>query len=258
MLKSYIKTALRTIAKNRVYSFINILGLTIGLWTCMIVATVVIDDLSYDRQWSQGDNLYRIITVYKMGEGLYDRSASSWVGLPPELEKNYSEVETYSELSLYPLRLKLHETDDNGIEAQTLNADTSFWKMLDIKILSGNPRQYIEGSRNLLITESFAAKFFPKQNPVGQIIYDLPSYQNKPNAYLITGIIKDIPGNTHLRADIIRVKKRRVEELNKEQFGTFSQNYILMKPGTDMKLFADKVNRWYKGFITKNEPMQFE
>lgn len=258
MLKNNIKTAFRTIAKNRVYSFINILGLTVGLWACMIVATVVIDDLSYDRQWSRTNDLYRIVTVSsKMGEGLYNRSASSWAGLPSELKKNYPEVETYSELSLYPIRLKLNETDENGIEVQTLNADTSFWKMLDIKVLAGNPRQYVEGNRNLVITENFAAKFFSKQNPVGKIIYDLPSYEDKPNAYLIIGIIKDIPGNTHLRADIIRVKKRRVEELNKEQFGTFSQNYILMKPGTDMKLFADKVNRWYKGFITKDEPMQF-
>ena len=116
----------------------------------------------------------------------------------------------------------------------------------------------MEGNTNLLITESFAANFFPKQNPVGQIIYDLPSYEDKPNAYLITGVIKDIPGNTHLRADIIRVKKRRVEELKKEQYGSYLQNYFLIKPGTDMKKFTDKVNQWYKSFITKNEPMQFE
>ena len=244
MLKNYIKTAFRTIAKNRVYSFINILGLTIGLWAGMVVATIVIDDLSYDRQWSHTNDLYRIITVNKMGDGLYNRSVSSWAALLPELEKKYPEVETYSELALYPLRLKLNETDENGIEVQTLRADTSFWKMLDLKILAGNPRQYVEGSSNLVITESFAAKYFPKQNPVGQIIYDLPTYEEKPNAYLITGVIKDIPGNTHLRADIIRVKKRRVEELSKEQSGTFSQNYILMKPGTDMKLFTDKVNQW--------------
>ena len=258
MLKNYIKTAFRTIAKNRVYSFINILGLTIGLWAGMVVATIVIDDLSYDRQWSHTNDLYRIITVNKMGDGLYNRSVSSWAALLPELEKKYPEVETYSELALYPLRLKLNETDENGIEVQTLRADTSFWKMLDLKILAGNPRQYVEGSSNLVITESFAAKYFPKQNPVGQIIYDLPTYEEKPNAYLITGVIKDIPGNTHLRADIIRVKKRRVEELSKEQSGTFSQNYILMKPGTDMKLFTDKVNQWYKGFVTKGEAMQFE
>ena len=92
MLKNYIKTAFRTISKNRVYSFINILGLTIGLWACMIVATIVIDDLSYDRQWSRANDLYRIVTVNKMGDGLYNRSGSSWAGLPPELEKNYPEV----------------------------------------------------------------------------------------------------------------------------------------------------------------------
>src|SRR5215813_559855 len=109
MLKNYFRTAWRSLLKNKVYSSINIVGLTIGLCSCLLVATVVIDDFSYDKQWSKGDNLYRIISINKMGEGLYDRFANSLSGLAPELKKNYPEVESYSSVSQSELWLRLNE-----------------------------------------------------------------------------------------------------------------------------------------------------
>ena len=75
-----LKTAFRAITHNKVYSSINILGLTIGLAACMIVATVVIDDLSYDRQWKNSARLYRVVTVDRKGEGLYNRTPHTFVG----------------------------------------------------------------------------------------------------------------------------------------------------------------------------------
>jgi len=105
MIKKYFQTAARVLLKNKMYSFINITGLTLGLWACMIVANVVLDDLSYDKQWSRKDDLYRIITVNKMGEGLNERNAASFAGLAPELKKNYPEVETYSQLYTSPLKI---------------------------------------------------------------------------------------------------------------------------------------------------------
>lgn len=97
MIRNHIKTAWRTMVKNKMYSFINILGLTVGLCACMIVATVVVDDLSYDRQWQKGDGLYHIISVNKMGDGLYDRFASSFTGVGNSLKNDFPEVQTVSE-----------------------------------------------------------------------------------------------------------------------------------------------------------------
>ncbi len=258
MLKNYFKTAWRTITKNKIYSSINILGLTIGLCACMIVGTVVMDDLSYDRQWSKGDNLYRILSVNKMGEGLYDRNGSSFTGLGTTLKNDYPEVEAVAELSTMKQRLKLNDSDPNGVEVNSLRADTSMWQMLDIKVLEGAPRKYVAGTVNVIISESFRKKFFPSESPVGKTIYDVPSYSDKPSPFLITGVIKDIPSNTHLRADIIILQKGRNEVLYKEQYGTFSQNYVLMKPGTDMPQFVKKLNNWYAGFVTAENPLQWE
>src|SRR6185437_12344618 len=257
MFKNYFKTAWRSLVKNKIYSTINILGLTIGLCACMLVATVVIDDLSYDKQWSRSHDIYRIISINKMGDGLYDRSSSSFVGLKSALQNNFPEVEATAEISNYSTRFKLDNTDANGIKVSTLNADTSLWKMLDMQVLEGNPKKYIAGDNtNLVITESFRRKFFSNQNPVGKIIYSVPVYNDKPGSYVITGVIKDLPSNSVFRSEAIVVNKPRNEELYKQQGGTLSENYVLLKRGTDVQKFTDKVNKWYAGFVTVKNTYQ--
>lgn len=257
MIKNYFKTALRMVVKNRIYSLINILGLTIGLGACMIVATVVIDDLSYDRQWSKGSNLYRIVSVNKIGAGVYTRSYTSSAGLASKLKADYPEVEAMAAMTTIKERLKLNDNNANGVEVAALRADTSFWKMLDTKVLAGNPEKYVEGSPNIVITESFRNKFFAKADPVGKILYNLPAYGEK-SPYLITGVIKDLPSNSVLRAEIVMLEKSRSEVLDKYQSGTYSQNYILMKTGTDVDKFADKINKWYAGFVSVNYQFEFQ
>ena len=258
MFKNYFKSAFRTITKSRVYSLINILGLTIGLGACMIVATVVIDDLSYDTQWSKGKDLYRIIAINKMGDGLYDRSSYSFAGLGPKLKNEFPEVKVVAGISHYKLRLKLNENDPYGVDVSALRADTAVWKMLDFKVLNGNPRKYVEGTLNIVISESFRKKFFSKENPVGKIIYDVPSYTEKATPFLITGVIKDIPSNTVFRSDIILLQKPRIEDLKTQEYGSFSENYILLKSGTNIAQFTQKINKWYAGYVESKNPYQFK
>lgn len=259
MIKNYFKTALRTITKNKMYSFINILGLTIGLCACMIVATVVVDDLSYDKHWSKGDDLYRIISVNKMGDGLYDRFGSSFTGVGNALKNDFPEVQAVAELSISSdEQFRIAQQDEMGIKAVTLQTDTSALQMLDFKVINGSPKHYVDGISNVMITKSFAEKYFFNKNPVGEKIYSIPIYNDEPTEHLITALIEDLPSNSVLRSEVVVLKKPRNEEVNKKQWGTFSQNYILMKPGTDMKQFTAKVNQWYADFVEVKDPYQFE
>ena len=259
MFRNYFKTAWRTMTKNKMYSFINILGLTIGLSACMIVATVVLDDLSYDKQWSKGNDLYRIISVNKMGDGLYDRYASSFTGVGNVLKNDFPEVQTVAELSIRSdQQFRITQQDEMGIKAVALYADTTALQMLDFKIIDGSPNHYVDGISNMMITKSFAKKYFPNKNPVGEKIYSIPIYNDKPTEYLITALIEDMPSNSVLRSEMIVLNKPRNEEVNKKQWGTFSQNYILMKPGTDMEQFTTKVNDWYANFVEVKDPYQFD
>lgn len=258
MLGNYFKIGSRVLIKNKGYSFIHLVGLSIGLWACMMVATVVIDSLSYDKQWARSKDLYRIVTVDKRGEGLYERGSYSNSSLAPELKKNYPEVETYASISQGTSYLNLTKGELNGIKTNVLRMDTTAWEMLDVKVLAGNPRLYQPGNKNIVISETFRDKFFKGQDPVGKIVYDTPQYGNKPNPYLITGVMEDLPYNSHLRADIILVQQNRVQTFSTDGAYEFSQSYLLMKRGTDMNKFQAKVNAWYTHVMKDDRDQTFE
>jgi putative ABC transport system permease protein len=258
MLTNYFKIGSRVLIKNKGYSFIHLVGLSIGLWACMTVATVVIDSLSYDKQWTRSNDIYRIVTVDKRGEGIFERNASSMASLAPELQKNYPEVETYATLYVEAVHLNLTKEALNGIKTNALHMDTTGWQMLDVKVLAGNPRRLQSGSSNIVISRTFRDRFFKDQDPVGKIVYDTPKYGGEANPYLITGVMEDLPYNSHLRADIIWLHKNGVEPFALDGMVMYSQNYLLMKPGTDIVRFSAKVNKWFEGISKGPFKQSFE
>ncbi|SEI66522.1 putative ABC transport system permease protein [Dyadobacter sp. SG02] len=258
MLRNYFKIGSRVLLKNSSYSLIHLTGLSIGLWACMMVATVVIDSLSYDRQWSRKDDIYRIVTVNKMAKDLSQRNASSPSGLAPELQKNYAEVESWSSLSSGERYFKIRPEDNDGIQTNLLTADTSITKILNLKLLAGSLRHSEQKRWNLLVTRSYAARIFPGQNPIGRTIHDIPTLGSEPTAYEITGLIDDLPYNSHLRGDAIRIEAAKPEPLVNDGIMSFGRNYILLKRGTDIGEFTRKVNEWYVRFTKNKGREQFE
>lgn len=258
MLRNHFKIGSRVLLKNSRYSLIHLTGLSIGLWACMMVATVVIDSLSYDKQWSRKDDIYRIVTVNKMGKDLSERNSSSPMGLAPELQKNYAEVESWSTLSSSELHFKIRPEDSDGINTNVLSADTAVSRLLDLKLLTGSLKHSTQKHWNLLVTRSYAARIFPGQDPVGKIIYDIPTFSSEPTPYEITGLIEDLPYNSHLRADAIRLEASKPEPLVNNGIMSFGRNYILLKRGTDVAEFTKKVNAWYARFTKNNNREHFE
>lgn len=257
MLRNYFKIGSRVLLKNSSYSLIHVTGLSIGLWACMMVATVVIDSLSYDRQWSRKDDIYRIVSVNKMGGGLFDRGVTSPVGLPIELQRLYPEVETWCSFQLEQLKFRIRTGDTEGVETRILTADTTVSRMLDFKLVAGSLERSTQNRWTLLVTRSYASKMFPGQDPIGKIIHEVPSVSADSIPYEVTGLIEDLPYNSHLRTDVVRLKRTYVEPLTANGFVSHGVNYVLLKPGTDASTFTRKVNAWYARFM-KSEDYQFD
>ncbi len=250
MMKNNIKTAWRTLVKDKTYATINILGLTIGLCACMLVGTVVLDDLSYDKSWSHGNELYRIITV-DTAAGLEGKNAAAYANLGNELKNNFPEVVAVASVrNSQELQLRMEKTADETIRMDVVEADTNVWQMLDIRVLAGSPQQYVAGVNNLVISEMFRNRYFPNEDPVGKTIYSINAYNDEALPYLITGVMADLPDNSYLRAEGIRIIKPISFELSREGWGFYDEQLLLMKPNTDMEAFAQKANRWYRDFLT--------
>jgi putative ABC transport system permease protein len=257
MLRNYFKIGSRVLLKNSSYSLIHLTGLSIGLWACMMVATVVIDSLSYDRQWRRKDDIYRIVSVNKMGGDLVERNGSSPANLAPELQRMYPEVESWSSVDSFKYHFKIRPGNADGVETNMLTVDTMANAMLNLKLLAGSLQRTTQNRWSLLVTRSYADRIFPGQNPIGRIIHEIPIFNSEPAAYEITGLIEDLPYNSHLRADVVRLKRTTVEPMSNTGMIFFGRNYLLLKPGTDVGAFTKKVNGWYARFMTNNKH-QFE
>lgn len=250
MIRNYFKTAWRMMAKDRIYAAINISGLTIGLAACMLVFTVAIDEWSYDSSWARADDLYRMIMVDKRANAGEQRWPSSPLGLGYALRENFPEVEQVAMVNNVDSRLRISEEDPDGVALRLIYADTNALELLNFDVLSGHPSPFIAGQRNLLITESFSKKYFGEENPVGKIIEDIASSDGSPQAFLVTAVIRDIPSNTHLRAEAVALDKPdEGGDLTRAGIRGMRSVYYLLKPGTDARSFGEKVNAWFRDYV---------
>ncbi len=250
MIGNYFKIAWRTIARDRTYSAVNIAGLTFGLCASLLAGTVAMDELSYDKFWSRSDDLYKVITLSEMGDGVFKKFPAAPVGLGYALKENFPEMEEFSAISSAKVHFRIGKNDAGVIASDLVIADTNALKLLDLKAVSGHLTPFTAGYKNLLITQRFREKYFKDENPVGKIIQDVPSWSNEPQSYIITAVIRDLPSNTHLRTEAIALEEpSHRHDLTKEGISGLRSVYYLLKPGTDAQAFSVKINAWFHDFV---------
>ncbi|EAZ82814.1 ABC transporter [Algoriphagus machipongonensis] len=249
MWRNNIKIAWRTLMKDRTYSIINIFGLTIGLASCMLVGTVVLDEVSYDKFWKNKNQLFRILTV-ETSAGMEGKTESAYMNLGAGLKENFPEVEAAGKITKATYNFRLDERSSDAIQMNLIQADTNVWDMLDFPILEGKPETYVAGVGNLVISQGFSKANFPNESPIGKVIHLVSPYLSESRPFLITGVIEDIPSNTYLRADGIQISAPSTTELNSEGWGYYEEQMILLKAQTDLPAFKEKVNTWYSNYTT--------
>jgi len=257
MIRNHIKIAWRNLLKNSTYSLINIIGLTIGLAACLAVTTVVIDESSYDRFWTKKDQIFRVNTINTRDGELLEKRDYAISGTNIAL-KDFPEVESIATIDQFDTYFSFRNIMGEGTKTKVIQTTPSFLDIFDVEITSGSPNNLVEGTPTIVISESLVKRYFNGRNPVGEIIKDLPSYSNEPNEYLITGIFKDIPENTHLRGQVIYLRKPIKEVLNKQQFGFVQNYYVSLKYDVDKTKFEAKFNNWYSNYTEAEHPDKFE
>lgn len=250
MWRNHFKIAWRNLVKDKTYSIINILGLTIGLTSCMLVGTVVLDEISYDQFWANKDQLFRILTV-ETSPGMEGITESAFMGLGNQLKENFPEVEASGKMTKAVYDFRLDQTKQDAVQLDLIQADTNVWELLNFQVIEGKPETYVSGVGNLIVSETFRKENFPNESPVGKVVHLVSPYLSKSSPYLITGVISDLPSNTYLRADGIQVGKPSSMELNREGWGYYEEQLIRLKPNTDKLAFKEKVNDWYRDYITE-------
>src|SRR5690554_1681277 len=186
MIKNYFKTAVRTLWKEKRYTLIHVFGLTVGMAACWLIGTVVIDELSYDRQWSRSADTYRLQTILENTGAYFEKNGATYAGLAPTLKQQFPEVEDYSEMYPMPIHFKIEKSDPVAAEAVLLHTDTSALRFLDIELLAHEDLTPVGDINKIIISESFGARYFAGKNPMGQRIFDVPNYDENANEYVVT------------------------------------------------------------------------
>ncbi len=201
MLQSYLKIALRSLWKNRVYSGINVFGLAVGLATCLLIALYMADELSYDRHHQRANRIYRVVQRTRWEGGDMNVAITS-APFAPTLKQTYPEVE--QAVRLLPEGGGVIQQGTRKLTADDiLFADANVFEVFSYPFLFGNPKTALGKPQCIVLTKTLATRLFG--NPASALGKTVLFEGDFPN--LVTGVMVDVPTNSHLRFSALRSLK---------------------------------------------------
>lgn len=264
MIRTYFKVTYRNIINQKVYSFINISGLAIGLICFALIFLYVQDELSFDRFHEDSDQIYRLVERFE-SDGVGEHSASLPFPTGPALRDEYS-AEVKQQVRFFnfqspTIALANRNQEKAFNESRFFFADDSFLDLFDFELVRGDPKTALNNPEALLITESMAIKYFGNVDPMGKFL----EFQGEQELQ-ITGILKDSPSNAHFQFDFIG----SFSTLNYWYNGQLPQSwywnpcwtYILLEDNVDPVAFeakmVDFVAKYFPDFIREDVTMELQ
>ncbi|MEZ4990853.1 MAG: ABC transporter permease [Saprospiraceae bacterium] len=198
MLKNYFTIAIRNILRRKLFAGINILGMTVGITACLLIALYVIDEFSYDRFHVNADRIYQVGLHKKIGTQ-DERSAST---CPPLADAMISEIpEVESTLRMNPWsKLDLHYGDQAFSVDKVFFTESNFFEFFSFKLISGKPETVLSEPNTVVLTEKTARKLFGDEDPLEKLIV---INQGSKVTYRVTGVAADSPGNSHFKFNVL-------------------------------------------------------
>jgi putative ABC transport system permease protein len=217
-----LKIAFRSILKDQIYSLINILGLTIGITSSVLILLYVNDEISYDKFHTNGDNIYRVVSNIQEPDNSFTWAVAQ-VPLAPELKAKYPEINNYTRVSGQG-RIKLTYEDVEFYEEDIVMADSTFFDVFTYQFAQGDIETALDGPNNIVLSKEMAIKYFGDINAIGKQFSD-----DQDRNFTVTGVLEEVPENSHLVFDAVigwDMDERRAN--NWGNFGVFT--YILLPP----------------------------
>ncbi len=249
LLTNYLRSAWRNIFKHKLFSAINILGLAIGLASCILIALFVRDELSYDSFWTKADNIYRIHITFSVPGRDPIESAMTPGPVIHALKKDFPQVTHASRISRQQPTVILGDqyfVDDISL------VDADFAAIFDLDVVAGNIDGALDNISNIVLNETLAEKYFSSSNPIGQTVtIDFDLFQRD---YTVAAVIKDMAENSQVIAEaLIPIDEPAWQDqpyMFDAWFSTNSQLYFATHEGTNI---AD-INDNMVSFVDRNFP----
>ncbi len=241
MIKHYLKIAFRNLAKQKIYSAINILGLAVGLTGAILIFLFVQNELSYDRFHENRDNLYRVYVIFHAEDGSPDRTFRG-VTMPmgPAMEEYFPEVTHSVRVDNNNATIRI---EGKLFSERVTQVDKSFFQAFSFPLIAGSPNSVFSQANAMVLTENHARKYFGDENPIGKTL-TLISGQEQSD-FVVTGVTAQPPSNSTITFDIlIDIESGDRLQMNtrwQDNWGGFGwQTYVLLNKRDSVNNVLDK------------------
>lgn len=239
MIKSYLKIAFRSLIKQKIYTAINLLGLSVSVAASLLIVLFVRYETSYDKFHVKGDRIYKMILerIYPEHRTFYSIVPHSFAEV---LATDLPEVEATLKMGgPFPRTMVTYRKDEQNVKTFEENffmmADSNFFEVFSIPLLKGEASQVLKNANQVVLTEETAKRYFGDEDPIGKTI------QSDVGEFKVTGICGNVPDNSHFKFDFLG-STSTFGFFRRENFRSFSAHvYILTKPNTDFKVLESKI-----------------
>jgi putative ABC transport system permease protein len=254
MIKSYLLTAYRNIVKNRFYSILNVFGPAIGIACAILILLYVKDELTFDKHSDKYYRTYRLESDFNISG---KATVAGLVPMPmaPTLKDEYPEVEEFVRFAGFGIQDILFEYRDlKFFEDNIYFTDSTVFKVFNYEFILGSPENALNEPNTIVITESFASKYFGKENPVGEELKT-----SNFGSFRVTGVIRDVPANSHLKFDCLLSMATIVELAGVDNFNSRAAPafwnisvfaYIVLTENSDIETLLAKFPEFYEKYMS--------
>jgi len=245
MFKNLLKISFRNILKDRIYSLINLIGLTVGITCSLFLILFVTDELSYDRFHEKKEDVYRVVTKITEVDNQFTWAVAQ-IPFAPTVRKDYPEVASYTRITGAG-RLMFKKGENNLYEEDLMYADSSTFELLTFSFIQGDPKTALYDPNSMVLTRDLAIKYFGRTDVVGETLI------GEDNSYKITGVIENLPKNTHLNEISGFISFSSLEGPRLQgSWGNFGVFTYLYTPGlSDPRAFEEKLQQVYDNYCAE-------
>jgi putative ABC transport system permease protein len=243
MFKNYFIVAWRNLSRNKIYSFINIAGLSIGLACAMLIILYVKDEVSYDRFHSKANNIYRIVTqtIEKSGaKGRKDGNTGYLQG--PRFKQNVPGIQSFVRVQSGSQDIK------TGTEVKSqdlLRVDSNFFSVFSFPLINGNPTTCLKEPHSIVLSADEAKKQFGTTDALGRIVMMKDDSVFVP--YKVTAVTKKVPQNSSIKFDVLLPINESTEDAqnNENWFNFFLNTFVVLNQNTNVQSVDSKMQKFY-------------
>ncbi len=240
MIKNLIKTALRHLLKHLGYSMLNIIGLTLGISSALFLIIYVSDEVSYDRYHDKADRIYRVSSKITEPDDQFTWNVAQ-IPFGPQVVQDYPEVQSFVRFINMPRALYKYK-DIEFNEENFFYVDSTLFDIFTYDVIKGEVRSALLEPNKIILTESIATRYFGDEDPVGKTL------TSGTDVYEVTGVIKDVPFNSHFRFDALASRNNLPKQIGSwGNFGVFT--YLLFPENFDVKAFEEKMQEMYTAYM---------